>query len=289
MGCRLSSSSSKRFGVSQRLCLLPIVFLAVACGVVSASAAVATTESQQFDARRVVFDVGEGKGFVIFPTKPAPDGSKPWVWYAPTFIGQHPDDSHTWMARQLLDSGFAICGVEVGESYGSPKGRARYTEFFNIVTKEFGLDQKACLLPQSRGGLMLLNWASENPQKVQCIAGIYTVCNIESYPGVDKAAGAYEMDTETLRAKLLEHNPIERAKPLADAKVPMLFIHGDSDKVVPIEVNAGEYISRCKQLGGIASIIVVPGKGHEVCPEFFQSQPFTDFILSKGAKSPISN
>jgi len=262
--------------------------LAVACCVVSASAAVATTESQQFNARRVVFDVGEGKGFVIFPTKPSPDGSKPWVWYAPTFIGQHPDDSHTWMAKQLLDSGFAICGVEVGESFGSPRGRARYTEFFNIVTKEFGLDQKASLLPQSRGGLMLLNWASENPQKVQCIAGIYTVCSIESYPGVDKAAGAYEMDAETLRAKLLEHNPIERAKPLADAKVPMLFIHGDSDKVVPIEVNAGEYVSRCKQLGGIASIIVVPGKGHEVCPEFFQSQPFTDFILSKGAKFPGS-
>ncbi|MCC6794104.1 MAG: prolyl oligopeptidase family serine peptidase [Candidatus Hydrogenedentes bacterium] len=210
------------------------------------------------------------------------------MWYAPTFIGQHPDDSHTWMATQLLERGFSICGVEVGESYGSPKGRARYSEFFNIVTTEFGLDRKACLLPQSRGGLMLLNWAAEHADQVQCIAGIYTVCNIESYPGVDKASGAYEMDPETLRAKLGEHNPIERVKPLADAKAPMLFIHGDSDTVVPIEKNAGEYVSRSKQMGGVASIIVVPGKGHEVCPEFFQSQPFTDFILSKGAKLPGS-
>ena len=263
--------------------LLAAIFCAV-----SAGAAVSITESQQFGARRVVFEVGEGKGFVIFPTKPASDGSKPWVWYAPTFIGQHPDDSHTWMATQLLERGFSICGVEVGESYGSPKGRARYSEFFNIVTTEFGLDRKACLLPQSRGGLMLLNWAAEHADQVQCIAGIYTVCNIESYPGVDKASGAYEMDPETLRAKLGEHNPIERVKPLADAKAPMLFIHGDSDTVVPIEKNAGEYVSRSKQMGGVASIIVVPGKGHEVCPEFFQSQPFTDFILSKGAKLPGS-
>ncbi|MCC6152426.1 MAG: prolyl oligopeptidase family serine peptidase [Candidatus Hydrogenedentes bacterium] len=190
------------------------------------------------------------------------------------------------MATQLLDKGFAICGVEVGESHGSPKGRALYTEFYDICTAQFGLDRKACLLAQSRGGLMLLNWAADHPQMVQCIAGIYTVCNIESYPGVDKAAGAYEMDAETLRAKLGEHNPIERVKPLADAKVPMLFIHGDSDTVVPIEMNAGEYVSRCRQQGGVASIIVVPGKGHEVCPEFFQSQPFTDFILSKGEKLP---
>ena len=263
-------------------------FLTSICFLVSVAADVPTTESAQFGARRYVFAVGEGKGFVILPTKPAVDGSKPWVWYAPTFIDQHPDDSHTWMATQLLDKGFAICGVEVGESFGSPKGRTRYTEFHDICTAQFGLDVKACLLAQSRGGLMLLNWASENPQKVQCISGIYTVCNIESYPGVDKAAGAYEMDAEALRAKLGEHNPIERVKPLADAKIPMLFIHGDSDTVVPIEKNAGEYVARCKNLGGNASIIVVPGKGHEVCPEFFQSQPFTEFVLSKGATPPPS-
>ena len=283
-GYRLSLSSSRNQSVIARF--LPSLFLAAMYCVADANAAVSTAESQQFGARRVVFEVGEGRGFVVFPAKPALDGSKPWVWYAPTFIGQHPDDSHTWMATQMLGSGFAICGVEVGESYGSPKGRARYSDFYNIVTTQFGLDKKACLLAQRRGGLMLLNWASENAQRVQCIAGIYTVCSIESYPGADKAAGAYEMDAETLRAKLTEHNPIERVRPLADAKVPMLFIHGDSDSVVPSEKNAGEYVSRCKQSGGTASIIVVPGKGHEVCPEFFQSQPFTDFILSKGAKRP---
>lgn len=135
---------------------------------------------------------------------------------------------------------------------------------------------------------MLLNWASENAARVGCIAGIYTVCSIESYPGVEKAAQAYEMDADALRARIKEHDPIDRIRPLADAKVPMLFIHGDSDKVVPIETNAGEYVSRCQKMGGSASIIVVPGKGHEVCPEFFQSQLFTDFILSIGTKRPTS-
>lgn len=243
-------------------------------------------ESVQFGARRLDFEVADSKAFVVQPTAPAPDGAHPWIWYAPTFIGQHPDNSHTWLANQLLEAGFTICGIEVGESYGSPVGTAKYTQFYEHVTTTYGLDEKPCLLPQSRGGLMLLNWAIENPGKVQCIGGIYTVCNIESYPGVEKACGAYGMSADELTARLDRYNPLERAKTLADAKVPLLFIHGDSDTVVPIEKNAGEFVARCRTFGGNARIIVVAGKGHEVCPEFFQSRELTDFLLSQGRAVP---
>ena len=239
-------------------------------------------ESTQFGTKRLDFDVAGAKGFIIPPTASAPDGSHPWVWYAPTFIGRHPDDSHTWMASQLLNAGFAICGIDVGESYGSPEGTAKYTSFYGHVVSTYGLDAKPCLLPQSRGGLMLLNWAIENPDNVQCIAGIYTVCNIESYPGVEKACGAYGMDATELAAQLDRYNPLNRTKPLADAKVPLLFIHGDSDTVVPIEKNAGEFVERSRSDGGVANLIVVPGKGHEVCPEFFQSEALIGFLLSQG-------
>lgn len=243
------------------------------------------SESTQFGAKRVDFAVGETQGFIIMPEKSAADGRRPWVWYAPTFIGHHPDDSHTWMATQLLDAGFAICGVDVGESYGSPAGIAQYTAFYEHVREHYRLDEKPCLLPQSRGGLMLLNWAIVNPGKVQCIAGIYTVCNIESYPGVERACGAYGMTAEALAAQLDRYNPLARAKALADAKVPMLFIHGDSDTVVPVGENAGAFVERCQSLGGNARIVIVPGRGHEVCPEFFQSGEFTDFLLSQGRTS----
>ena len=238
----------------------------------------------QFDAPRIEFPVDGAKAFVILPTTPASDGSHPWVWYAPTFIDRHPDDSHAWMAKQLLAAGFAIAGVEVGESYGSPDGVKIYSALYEHLRKTYQLDAKPILLPQSRGGLMLLNWAVNNPERVGAIAGIYTVCNIESYPGVDKACEAYKLDAASLQARLNEFNPVENLVPLAKAKVPMLFIHGDTDTVVPIEKNAGLYVERCQALGGQAEIIVVPGKGHEVCPEFFQSKPFTDFILRRGAK-----
>lgn len=242
----------------------------------------APKESKQFGAKRLDFLVGDRNGFVIQPAREAGGESKPWVWYAPTFIGQHPDPSHEWMAIQLLDAGFAIAGIDVGESYGSPTGVATYNAFYEFVVREFGFDTKACLLPQSRGGLMLLNWAVENTERVQCIAGIYTVCNIESYPGLDRACGAYDMTEEELRADLASVNPIERLRPLADARIPHFFIHGDSDTVVPIEDNAEKLVTRIAGLGGRAKLMVVPGKGHEVCPEFFESDELMKFLLSEG-------
>ena len=55
---------------------------------------------------------------------------------------------------------------------------------------------KACLLVRSRGGLMLYNWAVEHPSSVACVAGIYPVCNLDTYPGLKNASAAYGMTEE---------------------------------------------------------------------------------------------
>jgi sialidase-1 len=160
------------------LALLVLAFLILTdTGSRGADEADKTVKSQQYGATRLDFTVGGRKGFVILPTKAAQNGSKPWIWYAPTFIGGLPDGTHTWMFKQLLDHGFAICGVDVGESYGNPAGRKSYHTFYEHVVKTYGFSPKACLLPQSRGGLMLYNWAVENPKCVQCV-GEFTPCAI---------------------------------------------------------------------------------------------------------------
>ena len=243
----------------------------------------ASVQSEQFGARRIDFTIGEKGGFIILPTKDSADGSKPWVWYAPTFIGQYPNNRHRWMFEQLLARGFSICGADVGESHGSPKGRKIYSEFYRLVVSEYGLASKACLFAQSRGGLMLYNWAAENPQRVQCIVGVYPVCNLESYPGLASAYDAYGMTENELRKHMAEHNPIDRLERLANAAVPILHIHGDSDVVVPIEENSGELVRRYRASGGKADVIIVAGKGHEECPQFFQCQKLVDFLLAQGS------
>ncbi|MEI8235524.1 MAG: prolyl oligopeptidase family serine peptidase [Verrucomicrobiota bacterium] len=242
----------------------------------------ALTISRQYGADRRDFSLGKNRAFVILPTKPSADGNNPWVWYAPTFPGSYPGEDHAWMFTQLLERGFAIAGINVGESYGSPDGRVAYSQLYDHLVQKYGLARKACLLPQSRGGLMLYNWAAENPEKVQCIGGIYTVGDLRSYPGLHAACAAYHMSEAELQARLADHNPIERLAPLAKAQVPILHLHGDHDTLVPLEKNSGELVKRYQALGGPGELIVIPGKGHQVCDEFFKCQRLVDFFLSQG-------
>jgi predicted esterase len=183
--------------------------------------------------------------------------------------------------HRLLDKGVWIGGVDVGESWGNAQGRKAYTQFYKYVRKEYALSPRPCLVGQSRGGIMVYNWAVEHAHDVGCIAGIYPVTNLAGWPhlGGDRILKAYGMSEAELRKHLGKNNPIDRLAPLARAKVPIFHIHGDADKVVPLEQNTLELARRYKALGGNAEVDVVPGKGHEEVPEFFQSERLLGFLL----------
>ena len=227
-----------------------------------------------------VFSIEGRTAYVILPkTKPA-DGPIPWVWYAPTLPGL-PSDAEKWMFERWTQAGIAIAGIDVGESYGSPGGRALYSALYDELTKHRGFAAKAVLLGRSRGGLMTLAWAAENADKVAGFAGIYPVCNVASYPGVAKASGAYGMTAEELTSRLMEQNPVDRLAALARAGVPLFAIHGDVDRVVPLEANSGEMRKRYEALGGQMQLIVPPGQGHNMWAGFFQCQELVDFVVAQ--------
>jgi len=226
-----------------------------------------------------VFQVDGHTAFLIPPKTRAEGVPTPWVWYAPTLPGL-PGPEERWMFEKFLAAGIAIAGVDVGESCGSPKGRAGFTALYKELTEKRGMARKACLLTRSRGGLMLYNWACENAESVACIAGIYPVCNLLSYPGVAKACGAYGMTEAALTAQLAQHNPIERLAPLAKAGVPIFHIHGDSDAVVPLKDNSGEVARRYRELGGKMELVVPAGQGHNMWQGFFQCQELVDFVIA---------
>jgi dienelactone hydrolase len=93
------------------------------------------------------------------------------------------------------------------------------------------------------------------------------------------------MTAAALEANLAQHNPIDRLGTLAKAHVPILHVHGDADQVVPLEKNSGELERRYRELGGPVRLIVVSGKGHQVCPEFFQCQELVDFVSTHALAS----
>ena len=132
---------------------------------------------------------------------------------------------------------------------------------------------------------MTLSWAADNADKVAGFAGVYPVCNIASYPGVTNASGAYRLTPAELSARLAEHNPIDRLAALASANVPFFAIHGDVDKVVPLEANSGEVWSRYEALGGSMHLIIPVGQGHNMWTGFFQCQELVDFVVANARRT----
>src|SRR5262249_17590439 len=106
------------------------------------------------------FAVDGCEAFLISPKSSPGEGPTPWVWYAPTLPGL-PSDAERWMFERFTAAGIAIAGIDVGESYGSPAGRAKYTALYQTLVDKRGYSPKPVLLGRSRGGLMLLCWACE--------------------------------------------------------------------------------------------------------------------------------
>jgi hypothetical protein len=233
------------------------------------------------------FSCSGHQAFVIRPSHAGGDTSQPWVWYAPTLPGL-PGEEEDWMFQRLGAAGIAIAGIDVGESFGNPQGRATYTALHEELVRLHGFSPKPCLLARSRGGLMLYNWAVEHPRWVACVAGIYPVCNLVSYPGLERASAAYDLSEAELAASLEQHSPFERIAPLARAGVPIMHLHGDRDEVVPLEQNSLELQYRYRQHGGHMQLAVIAGQGHNYWPGWFQSQALVDFIIGHARPGPSS-
>jgi len=135
---------------------------------------------------------------------------------------------------------------------------------------------------QNRGGMMTLAWAFRNPDKVKAWVGIYPVCNLASWPlknSKKDTLADFAMTEPELVAKRSEFNPIDNLKGLLANKVPMFSVHGDSDVVVPYDLNTQLLKERYEAGGGSFSVKVVPGEGHKVGPSFFECQELVDFVL----------
>ncbi len=230
------------------------------------------------------FDIGSNKAFVYAPSKTAE--GKPWLWYAPTLrslaFGERKGYFETFMK-----AGISIAGFDLGEVRGSPTSTAKFTLFYDAMVKR-GFSPKPILLGQSRGGMMTLAWAFRNPDKVKAWVGIYPVCNLASWPLKNSKAQTladFAMTEPELVAKLSEFNPTDNLDGLLENKVPMFAVHGDSDVVVPYDLNTKLLKQRYEAAGGSFGVKIVPGEGHKVGPSFFECRELVDFVLQQ-AKQP---
>ncbi|PXA05402.1 hypothetical protein DDZ13_00615 [Coraliomargarita sinensis] len=224
------------------------------------------------------------KGRVVVPKNEARD--RPWVWRA-RFFGHRPE-----VDVALLKKGFHVAYVDASNLFGSPAAVDRWNRFYSYLTKTHGFHPKPALEGMSRGGLIVYNWASENPGKLSCIYADAPVCDITSWPGGfgqgrgspgdwAKCKKVYGLTDH--EAKPFTDNPIDKLKPLADAGIPLLHVVGDADQVVPVAENTALLEARYKALGGNITVIHKPGVGHRHGLD--DPEPIISFILKHTASA----
>ena len=262
-----------------RYCCVSVLVVACLFGFVQSSQA---DEIKKLVLPGEAFRVEGRPAFILWPEESLRKTPQPWVFYAPTLAG-YPDEHEKWMHQQFLSAGVAVAGIDVGEGYGSPAARKLFDAFYVQMTAQRGLAKKPCLLGRSRGGLWVTSWACDHPERFAGLAGIYPVFDFRTYPGLDKAAPAYEMTAAELEQQLDKHNPIARMSVLAKAKLPALMIHGDEDVVVPLKENSAMFAETYKAHGAedAVTVIVAKGQGHNFWEGFFRCQELVDFTIAR--------
>lgn len=216
---------------------------------------------------------------IVKPAKAA-EGN-PWIWRA-RFWGHEPQTD-----IDLLEHGFHVVYCEVGDLYGADKAVKRWNDFYKYLINN-GFRKRAVLEGMSRGGLIVYNWAAQNPKKVACIYADAPVMDIKSWPmgkgaykgsetDIKRMLAAYGFDDEAEALKW-KKNPLNHARKIAKAGIPVLHVVGDADVIVPVAENTDVFEKEMKALGTPITVIHKPGIGHH--PHSLNNpEPIVRFIL----------
>lgn len=210
------------------------------------------------------YDNNGVKYYIVKPHHTAK--GNPWIWRA-RFWGHEPQ-----VDIDLLEQGFHLTYCDVAELFGSPKAVERWDEFYALAVKA-GLNQKAVLEGMSRGGLIIYNWAAKNPKKVACIYGDAPVMDIKSWPlnwgdCLDENKRSMSLLLEAYGFANAEEtmawnkNPLNHARKLAKAKIPMIHVVGDIDEGVPVAENTAIFEREVAKYGHSVHVIHKPNVGH---------------------------
>jgi len=216
-----------------------------------------------FTRRKFVCDGCEA--WIVEPKTALP--GKPWSWCM-----EFPDAfTERCAAPALLEKGFHHAHISVGNTFGSPEA-IKHFEAFHAEAVKRGLAPLAALIGISRGCLYAHRFAAEHPDKVSVIYGDAGVCDIKSWPGGKGKGKGSPKDWESLQklygfadeaaAMAWKGSPVDTLAPLAKAKIPLIYVVGDTDTVVPAAENALVVEQRYKALGGVVQVIHKPGVDH---------------------------
>lgn len=205
-----------------------------------------------------------------------------WIWRA-RFWGH---ESQTDIA--LLERGFHIVYCDVANLFGSMEAIKRWDAYYQLMTQN-GLSEKVVLEGMSRGGLIIYNWASENPEKIAAVYADAPVLDGTSWPGglgIGKGSVAeweafkivYQLGSDR-EVENFKEDPIHKTGTIAKAGFPMLHVCGENDSIVPVAENTIPFENQIRKKGGEIKVIYKKNIGHH--PHSLKNPtPIVNFILN---------
>ena len=210
-----------------------------------------------YGGERTVFDFEGYDAWVVEPpasVKPA--AGLPWTWTIQWRTAFVPRTG----VPQLLAKGWHHVAIDTFANRMDETGLAVSQRFQEFLVKELGLAPKACLIGMSWGGFFSIRYAAHHPQNV---AKIYLDCPYLNLGGCCTplnigpwAKNAPENWIDDPRM------PINMAKPVADAKIPILLVYGGADNVLDPRLNSEIFIPRFKAAGGDLKVIYRKSYAH---------------------------
>ena len=207
---------------------------------------------------RTMFKMDGCEAWVVEPEKPASDGRWVWCMEWPTAFQDRVG------VKALLDAGYhwVTFNPSMGSVYAGNQNDemiAKRRAFQKFLVEGLGLAKKCGLIGMSWGGFYSVRYASTHPD---CVCAIYLdapLLDFTTLQGFNKEGGNwsrkglskyYPFITDTYDGANDPYQSVNRAEPIAKAKIPMLILYGGVDVVVPPERNCIPFAASFEKAGG---------------------------------------
>ena len=234
------------------------------------------------------FDLPGIGNFSVIPPKHGvvhKSGKKPWMWRN-IFYSANTGKAIT-NDIPLIDEGFYAVNV-YGSVTGHASGNSKVKGVYDYLTSNFGFAPTFSASAMSRGGFMVMRFATEYPDLIEgilmdnaCADGLSWPLgrsnsgHLEYAPGKFYSGNGSNGSTElyldhytqyTTIEEVVQHltydSPVDQLGPLAESGVKILSICGSADHAVPIGANDLALQAEYERLGGDFTL-VIENKGHK--------------------------
>lgn len=210
-----------------------------------------------YGGRRTVFRFQGHEAWVVEPAAGVrvAEGC-PWTWTVQWWTAFVPRTG----VPQLLKRGFRHVALDMFATRASDEAMPVLADFQRFLVDDLGFAPKCNLIGMSWGGFFSVRYAAHYPRNV---AKIYLDCPFLNLGGCCKPLDLGPW-AKTAPANWIDdpRMPVNMAKAVADAKIPILLVYGGADSTLDPRLNSEIFIPRFKAAGGEIRVVYRALYGH---------------------------